>query len=451
MKNTTKILIVFMIGVIGIDVLNVPPSSFAAPATQQVVMRPGEMVQLRLDDKVNPVRISAPAFLSIKRSPAATVTVNYLPAGSGLWGDTCLAWPASAQSAFSYATNLWALLLVSPVPITVDACYSNNLLPGVLGHGGAQGLWANFPNAPQANTFYSIAMVNKYNGSDYDLSRNDIYIALTNAVTWYTGTDGATPAGQIDLVSVVMHEMAHGLGFTGSMRIDDGAGSSECNGTSGYGCWGYTGYFGNYPIVYDRFTQDSAGSSLIGYSTPSTALATALKTNPLYFNGTNANAANGGTRVKLYAPTTWSAGSSYVHLDYNTFANTPNRLMVYMMSSGASIHDPGPVTIGIMQDLGWQFALTCYSLSTSVAPAGSGLFIANPLPNCVNGTQYVSGTSVTLSAISNPGFAFNIWSGSIIGNANPNTFVVNSAMTVTANYISVPIVYSYRFLPFILK
>jgi hypothetical protein len=64
--------------------------------------------------------------------------------------------------------------------------------------------------------------------------------------------------------------------------------------------------------------------------------------------------ANGGERVKIYAPSTWAQGSSYSHLDNDTFRSTVNRLMVYSTPSGQASHDPGPVTKGIFKDLGWS-------------------------------------------------------------------------------------------------
>ena len=67
-------------------------------------------------------------------------------------------------------------------------------------------------------------------------------------------------------------------------------------------------------------------------------------------------AANGGVRVKIYAPSAWASGSSYAHLDYSTFQGGANRLMVYAISSGVSTHDPGPVTKGLLKDLGWSIA-----------------------------------------------------------------------------------------------
>ena len=47
-------------------------------------------------------------------------------------------------------------------------------------------------------------------------------IAYSDGIDWYFGTDGSTPFSQYDFVSVVMHEIAHGLNFAGSMRVSSG-------------------------------------------------------------------------------------------------------------------------------------------------------------------------------------------------------------------------------------
>jgi hypothetical protein len=58
----------------------------------------------------------------------------------------------------------------------------------------------------------------------------------------------------------------------------------------------------------------------------------------------------------MYAPGAWSSGSSYGHLDYSTFAGTANSMMVYAISDGSANHNPGPVTKGLLKDLGWVLA-----------------------------------------------------------------------------------------------
>jgi len=40
---------------------------------------------------------------------------------------------------------------------------------------------------------------------------------------WYFGTDANTPAGLIDFVTVVLHEIGHGIGFIGSMNAGNGS------------------------------------------------------------------------------------------------------------------------------------------------------------------------------------------------------------------------------------
>lgn len=309
----------------------------------------GSLVEVRADPNYRPSRILPPRSLLETQAATAVFTINYLTPGS-YYGDSCTTWPADGKTAFTYAANLWGSLLSSPVPIVIDACWATNLPTGVLGHSGVLNYYANFSNAPQVNTWYPIALANSLSGNDLDQSQADIYIAYSSTFDWYFGTDGNTPSGKYDFVSVVLHEIAHGLGFSGSMEY----GSAYC-GVLNYGCWGDITY--GYPDAYDQFMQNGSGTSLIDTSSfpnPSAALGSQLTSNNVYFNGNNARAANGGSRPKMYAPTSWMPGSSYSHLDYDTFKNTSHRLMVYAISAGASIHYPGSITLGLLQDLGWS-------------------------------------------------------------------------------------------------
>lgn len=346
-------------------------------ATAADIMEKRNLVPLVVDPipNYNSVLPAAPlARFDSMEALTSTFTINYLPAGADPYGvgDNCTAWPAAAQTAFEFAVNIWASRLVSTVPITIDACWADNLAAGILGHGGSLSSYRNFTNAPAADTWYSVALANALAGSKLNTGGKDIYIAYSSTFNWYYGTDGLTPVSQMDFMSVVAHEMAHGLGFAGAMTISGGSGS-----------------WGSFPIIYDRFNVDGAGQSLINtavYPNPSALLGTALTSNNVWFTGANAKSANGGTNVKLYAPTTWAQGSSYSHLDYTTFTATSNALMVYALSYGRAIHDPGVVTMGLLQDLGWTTASSpvngiCGSANTqafSVAPAANLCSLGNP-------------------------------------------------------------------------
>jgi hypothetical protein len=88
----------------------------------------------------------------------------------------------------------------------------------------------------------------------------------------------------------------------------------------------------------------------------STTLGNALTGNNIYWFGAQGMAQNSGTRPRLYAPTTWSSGSSYSHLNENTYpAGNINSLMTPFLGAAEAIHDPGPIVEGMFTDMGWTF------------------------------------------------------------------------------------------------
>ena len=342
------------------------------------------------------VSIPAPFNLStLPETATATFSITYVAAGgTDPWAAVCATCPDGAKTAINAAAPIWGNLLNSSVPITIRVCWSNLGPSSILGYSGGGPLRRNFTGAPLTNTWYAGALANALAGSDLDPSSFDMHITYNSNFTWYYGTDGATPAGQYDLMSVVLHEIAHGLNFSGSMTVASGSGS-----------WGYgTGY----PNIYDTFMRDGTanpGNFLINtgvYANPSTALGSALISNSIWFHGANAMAANSGSRVKMYAPATWASGSSYSHLDYTTFSGGANRLMVYAISNGTSTHDPGPITLGIFQDLGWVATPSANTADIAVAiadPTPATLTVGNAVTDIItvtnNGPGSASGTTMT--------------------------------------------------------
>jgi hypothetical protein len=307
-----------------------------------------------------PLRVPPPfSLVDAQESATATFSITYVPAGdTDVLGEPCYTFPEDAKAAFNAAAAVWGNLVSSSVPITIRACWAS-LSGSTLGYSGGGNIHANFANAPRANTWYAASLANSFAGYNLAPSNANMHITYNTNFTWYFGTDGNTPAGQHDFMSVVLHEITHGLNFSGSMKYAGGQGS-----------WGSSGY----PNIYDIFMTDGSGNSLLNtsvYANPSTALGGALTSNDIWFQGSNAAAANGGYRVKIYAPQTWTSGSSYSHLDYNTFAGTVNRLMVYAIAAGSSIHDPGPVAKGLLKDLGWSISGGVPGPATLISPSGT--------------------------------------------------------------------------------
>ena len=178
---------------------------------------------------------------------------------------------------------------------------------------------------------------------------------------WYFGTDGAPPAGKIDFVSVVLHEIGHGLGFTGSGDVDDGnpGNGTECNDVTDDGCLEIL----NDPLTYDLFAEDGSGTALLSMTNPSATLGTALTggSGGVFFDGPSTTLHN-GSPARLYAPSTWSSGSSFSHLDETTFNGTPSALMTPFLSFAESQHSPGPITCALFEDIGWTLGTDCQSV-----------------------------------------------------------------------------------------
>ncbi len=304
--------------------------------------------RIYIADPVNPVNMRyvpppVPLASLDPNKAVSTFKISYYAAGEkDPWDETCYDFPEDAKAAFSAAAAIWGNLVQSMIPISIKACWADLASPTTLGYSGGGPLHRNFAGAKRTDTWYMGSLANAMAGNDLSTYK-DMYITYNQNFSWYFGTDGATPAGQHDLMSVVLHEIGHGLNFAGSMKVED----------DGKGYYGYATDPIN-PNVYDVFMKNNAGTYLTALGNGTTALATALKSNGVTFNGTRAKAANGGAAVKIYTPTTWVRGSSYSHLDYTTFNDTDNELMVYAISSGEAIHNPGPVAKGLLRDIGWN-------------------------------------------------------------------------------------------------
>ncbi|MCB9422002.1 MAG: hypothetical protein H6667_19535 [Ardenticatenaceae bacterium] len=284
-----------------------------------------------------------------------TMGVVFNPTGTGRCEVQITTMPEWAQTAVNRAAAIWSTLLNGPIPIQIDICWTNDpSLPatgaGLLASCGASGEYADFAGAPLSNLLYPLPLANQLSNQDRNGSAPDMQCRINaNRTDWYTETDGVVPAGKIDLVTVALHEIGHGLGFAGTANWDNGAGLMECNGTMNVGCYEAT------PMIYDHFVERTDGTKLLDLPNNTTAVGSALTGDALVFSGSNAIAANGGTAPRLQAPGTWVLGSSYVHLREEVGdPDLANGLMTPSMSSGVAIQHPGVVALGMLKDMGWE-------------------------------------------------------------------------------------------------
>ena len=119
--------------------------------------------------------------------------------------------------AFQHAADKWGDTLDSNVVITVQAAF-NPLGANVLGSAGSRFIVSDFPGvglhpgAEFPNTFYGGALADKRAGEELVPGENDINAQFSSDFNFYLGLDNNHGA-QVDLVTVVLHELGHGLNF----------------------------------------------------------------------------------------------------------------------------------------------------------------------------------------------------------------------------------------------
>ena len=279
---------------------------------------------------------ASPEFMGTKVMPHKKTSNPYHRKGSNI-NVTYNGFTPEAQAAFAFAVKIWENELVSSVEIRINAEFKV-LGSGVLGSAGPNKFFGNIPGAPNSSIFYPSALADAISKSDREPGQPDINTNFNSNFDWYYGTDGNVPAGKYDFISVVLHELGHGLGFVGISNSGNGVGFNA----------------GANPSVYDTYIVLSNDNTILSLGFGTTEQKSALTSNDLFFSGTNAKKANNNFKPKMFAPSTFSSGSSYSHLNESSFpAGTAHSLMTPQIGSGEVIHSLGGITKGIFKDMGW--------------------------------------------------------------------------------------------------
>ncbi|HKR62672.1 MAG TPA: PA domain-containing protein [Thermoanaerobaculia bacterium] len=129
---------------------------------------------------------------------------------------------------FLAAAEGWRKYIDTNVDIVASASFRDiagcTETAGILGQASPASWRENFPGAPKANVLYPIALANKFAGTDLEAGTADISVQFNAGVdnatclgasSWYYGFDGKE-GGDVDLYTVVSHELGHGLGIAGA-------------------------------------------------------------------------------------------------------------------------------------------------------------------------------------------------------------------------------------------
>lgn len=184
------------------------------------------------------------------------------------------------QIAFSHAANIWGQTLSSPVPIVIAASFDTTMSctasGAVLGSAGATQIFSDFPGAAKPGTWYSYALTNKLYGSEaldtpvpQIRARFNARLGATGCLTgtpFYLGLD-SNHGANIDFVTVLLHEMGHGLGF---QTFTDDQSGEQTNGM---------------PSIWDYYLIDNVHNKAWAAMSNAERVASAIGGNALSWNG----------------------------------------------------------------------------------------------------------------------------------------------------------------------
>ena len=290
--------------------------------------------------------LKAKARQSVGRTKSANIVVTYE-------GFT-----TEARQAFQAAVDIWEAILETPVTIHVRATWEP-LSEGVLGSASPGTYIANFNGTPKRNTWYPIALAEKIAGEEInDPDEADIEASFSSSMDWHYDVGTPAPGDTYDLVSIVLHEIGHGLGITHGYTIENGLG-------------GIPTYFTGRPVVYETNIDTGLGQNLVDdFTPPSAAIRSAMTSGNLFFASRIVRTENLGANAKLYAPAFYNPGSSIAHLDEATYpAGTANSLMTPFIGAAERIHDPGPISRSILNEMGWFSTVVQHTALKSIENA----------------------------------------------------------------------------------
>jgi hypothetical protein len=176
-----------------------------------------------------PAALPAAATITVVNANAANEGFNDPAAATPVGGNPGTTLGAQRLNAFQHAANIWAGVLESDVEIRVQASFDSLTCTddsGTLGTTGSIQVVNDFEGAEFPGTWYVSALANKRAGEDLipgapQSSADDIRARFNSrlgeadclgGLDWYYGLDG-NHGDKADLVTVVLHELAHGLGF----------------------------------------------------------------------------------------------------------------------------------------------------------------------------------------------------------------------------------------------
>jgi hypothetical protein len=297
------------------------------------------------------------AGIQIVNADGAGEGFNDTTAVSAIGGNTATTLGAQRLAVFNRAADILNATFDIAVTVNVNSsfdplfCDTNS---ATLGSAGAADY--EFINDGSEWTVYADALANQLQGSDVTPAATEINAQFNSGIGnpgclqssgWYLGFDDPAGSGN-SLLSVVLHEIMHGMGFLSLLASDGSSGATVS---------------GNY--VYDPYSKllyDATQGARVTTLNQSQRAAATINNGNLVWDGAQTNAQLNGfsagvnsDRMQMYAPTSYTPGSSVSHFDT---AATPNEIMEPQYTE---FLDDAGLAKYLLADIGWTLAATANS------------------------------------------------------------------------------------------
>ncbi|RQP25680.1 PA domain-containing protein [Piscinibacter terrae] len=312
------------------------------------------------------------ALSAMQAQAAATIVIlNMNAAGEG-FNDPTPAAPVGGNpgttlgqqrlNAFQAAADIWGATLTSSQTITIRASFEPltcTASSAVLGSAGAWNIWRDFAGAGKPNTWYPQALANKLSGTNLSAgdpvdgqdirarfnSRLGLFADCLPGSPFYLGLDN-NHGPLIDLVSVLLHEFGHGLGF---QTFTSGATGAQFDGR---------------PSIWDHYIYDDTANMLWVNMTDAQRATSSLNTGKLTWSGA-------GVTAKV--PEVLSLGTPALTISGPAAGTAAGPYNIGTASFGPPLSSPGVSgTLMPVVDTGTSTGLACTPLSAANALAVNG-------------------------------------------------------------------------------
>jgi hypothetical protein len=222
---------------------------------------------------------SAQGHIIIFKNNAPGVGFNDPTPAAPVGGNPGTTLGEQRTNVFLRAAAIWEAKLHPKQDIRVLAAFSP-LGTNVLGSAGAIQIFSNFQGAELPNTWYPVALAKHLANTDLNPCGTpltvlcfDINARFATTFNFYMGFDNNEGAGQQDLLVVILHELAHGLGFANFVNVSNGTRPSDM------------------ADVYSEYTLDVTSNQVWNHMTNAERQASAINVRHVSWNGVNVNAA----------------------------------------------------------------------------------------------------------------------------------------------------------------